>query len=224
MEVVETHTGYPRKRRQTRRRLLRAGTVLLAERGQTGVTAGLVASTAGVATGTFYNHFTSVDDLLDAIATDLLRGVEIGRDTMNDIEHDPAARVVIGVLQLLVMADTDPVSASAFVTLMSTLADFRARVRSIVAAAIADGVAESRFDVSADQATTNAVLGTTLQSMRSRFLGETTHDTAPDVARLVLRLLGVPSRSIGGVVERATATVNATVNPTVDTTDNAVPA
>ena len=181
---------------------------LLAERGPTGVTAGTVAATAGVAAGTFYNHFPSVDEFLDAIAHDLVRGVEIGRDTLAEIEHDPAVRVTIGVLQLLVMADTDPVSAAAFVSLMATRADFRARVRSIVGEAIADGVDADRFDVPADQATINAVLGTTLQSMRSRFLGETTHDLAPDVARLVLRLLGVPARSAPGIVDRAQRTID----------------
>lgn len=209
METDPESSGYPRKRRQTRRRLLRAGMELLAERGTMGVTAGSVASTAGVATGTFYNHFTSVDDFLDAITHDLAHGVEIGRDTLTAIEHDPAVRVTIGVLQLLVMADTDPVSASAFVNLVATRADFRARVRTIVAETIADGVEAGRFDASADQATTNGVLGTTLQSMRSRFLGETTHDIAPDVARLVMRLLGVPSRSIPGIVERARRTLDA---------------
>jgi len=183
---------------------------LLAERGPTGVTAGTVATAAGVATGTFYNHFASVDAFLEAIALDLVRGVEIGRDTLSEIEHDPAVRVTIGVLQLLAMADTDPVSASAFVSLMATRADFRARVRGIVGEAIADGVDADRFDVPADQATINAVLGTTLQSMRSRFLGETTHELAPDVARLVLRLLGVPSRSASGIVNRAQRTIDST--------------
>lgn len=187
--------------------------VLLADRGPTGVTPGTVASAAGVATGTFYNHFTSADDLLEAIAHDLVRGVEIGRDTLADIEHDPAVRVTLGVLQLLVMADTDPVSASAFVSLVASRADFRARVRSIVADAIDDGVQADRFNVPAGQATTNAVLGTTLQSMRSRFLGETTHDLAPDVARLVLRVLAVPTRSIAGIVDRAQRTLD--VSPIV---------
>ena len=36
--------GYPRKRRQTRRRLLRAGTVVLVERGPAQVTAGQIAA------------------------------------------------------------------------------------------------------------------------------------------------------------------------------------
>lgn len=203
-------TGYPRKRRQTRRRLLRAGTVVLVERGPAQVTAGQIASAAGVAVGTFYNHFPSVDDFVDAVADDLSRGVEIGRDTLNDIEHDPGRRVAIGVLQLLEMSDADPTSASAFVTLAALRPDFRARIRAIVGQAISDGVEAQRFDVAVGPAAVNAVLGTALQSMRSRVLGETDRDEAPAVARLVLRLLGVPTADIDSIVTQAATTLATT--------------
>jgi AcrR family transcriptional regulator len=203
-------TGYPRKRRQTRRRLLHAGTVVLVERGPAQVSAGQIAAAAGVAVGTFYNHFASVDDFVDAVADDLSRGVEIGRDTLNDIEHDPGRRVAIGVLQLLDMADTDPTSAAAFVTLAALRPDFRARIRAIVGQAISDGVEAQLFDVMVGPAAVNAVLGTALQSMRSRVLGETDRDEAPEVARLVLRLLGVADLDIDSVVTQAAATLAAT--------------
>jgi AcrR family transcriptional regulator len=201
--------GYPRKRRQTRRRLLRAGTVVLVERGPAQVTAGQIAAAAGVAVGTFYNHFPSVDNFVDAVADDLSHGVEIGRDTLNDIEHDPGRRVAIGVLQLLEMADTDPTAASAFVTLAALRPDFRARIRAVVGEAISDGVEAQLFDVVVGPAAVNAVLGTALQSMRSRVLGETDRDEAQPVARLVLRLLGVPTADIDSVVKHAAATLAA---------------
>ena len=190
--TVDTeNTGYPRKRRQTRRRLINAGTVVLAEHGPRHVTAGQVAAVAEVAPGTFYNHFPSVDELIDAVAHDLGRGIEIGRDTLNQIEHDPRQRVAIGVLQLLQMAEDDPASASAFVTLAAVLPEFRARVRGIVGQAIREGVEAGCFDVPPGPAATNAVLGATLQAMRSRLLDESGQTDAIDLARLVLRLLGV---------------------------------
>ena len=206
----EAATGYPRKRRQTRRRLLRAGTVVLVERGPAQVTAGQIAAAAGVAVGTFYNHFPSVDDFVDAVADDLSHGVEIGRDTLHDIEHDPSRRVAIGVLQLLEMADADPTAASAFVTLAALRPDFRARIRAIVGQAINDGVEAQLFDVAVGPAAVNAVLGTAFQSMRSLVLGETDRGEAQAVARLVLRLLGVPAGEIDSVVAQAAATLAAT--------------
>ena len=199
-------TGYPRKRRQTRRRLLRAGTVVLVEQGPAQVTAGQIASAAGVAVGTFYNHFPTVDDFIAAVAEDLTRAIEIGRDTLNEIEHDPARRVAIGVLQLLELADTDPTSASAFVTLTALRPDFRARIRAIVGEAINDGVETQVFDVGTGPAAVNAVLGAALQSMRSRVLGETGHDEADVVAHLVLRLLGMAKADIVAAIAQAQAT------------------
>ncbi len=196
-------TGYPRKRRQTRRRLLRAGTVVLVEQGPAQVTAGQIASAAGVAVGTFYNHFPTVDDFIASVADDLTRSIEIGRDTLNEIEHDPARRVAIGVLQLLELADTDPTSAAAFVTLTALRPEFRARIRALVGQAISDGIDAQVFDVTAGSAAINAVLGAALQSMRSRVLAETDHDEAPAVAHLVLRLLGVAEADIALAVADA---------------------
>ncbi len=196
--------GYPRKRHRTRRRMVQAGMAALAERGPAGVTAGGVAAAAGVATGTFYNHFPTVDDFFNAIAQDVARGLEIGKTTLTDSENDPAARVAIGVMQLLDMADNDAIAASAFVTLVAARPDFRARVRSLVHDVISEGVDAGRFDVPADSATTNAVLGAGLQSMRSLFLGESSHAEAAGVTRLILRLLGVPANEIDSLVARAT--------------------
>ncbi|MFK8024204.1 MAG: TetR family transcriptional regulator [Ilumatobacter sp.] len=201
----EPKVGYPRKRRQTRRRLVEAGTRVIAERGPGHVSAADVAAEADVAVGTFYNHFNSVDALIDAVAHELGRGIEIGRDTLAEIEHDPSRRVTLGVLQLLEMADTAPAAAAAFVGLAAVRPEFRGRLRSLVDHAIRDGVADGTFDVQPGQAATNAVLGTTLQSMRSRILGESGPDEVPDVARLVLRVLGTDADMIEQIVTDAVA-------------------
>ncbi len=178
---------------------------VLAERGPNHVTAAQISEAAGVATGTFYNHFPTVDDCIDAIAHDLGRGVEIGRDTLSEVEHDPAARVALGVLQLQAMADSSPTSAAAFFTLAALRPDFRSRIRGIVEHAIVEGVDAGTFDVGPGPAATNAALGATLQSMRSRVLGETDGSDAQEVARLVLRLLGATADVIDATMERVAA-------------------
>ena len=203
MTAPQTTAGYPAKRRRTRRRLLRAGVTQLAEQGPAGISAVGIASAAGVATGTFYNHFSTVDDFFAALAQDVGRGIEIGQAILADIENDPAARVAIGTLQLLRMADSDPASASAFVTLVATLPDFRTRVRTLINDAIVDGVNAGGFDIQAGTAPTDAILGAVLQSMRSIMLGEATYGEAASIANLLLRLLGVPPRKIDRIIDRA---------------------
>ncbi len=195
--------GYPRKRARTRAQLVRAAVKVLADKGPDRTTIGEVASVAEMAPGTIYNHFGSIDELLDAAAEQLVAGVEIAGGVLEVIEYDPAARVAIGTLQLLQMADTDAESAAAFVGLMAARPGFRSRVRTLVGSAISDGVDAGRFHVEPGPAAVNAVLGTALQSMRSRLLGETDASSAAPVAALVLRVLGLPEDQIDAVVERA---------------------
>ncbi len=201
--MASDDSGYPRKRARTRAQLRQAGIAAIAARGPEGLTVGEVAKLAGVAQGTFYNHFPSLTDLVEEIAEQLGTGVEIARDALDAIESDPAGRVAIGVLQLVDLADRDPDSAAAFVALAAARPEFRARVRAIIGRAIADGVAVGRFRVEAGPAAVNAVLGTCLQSMRSISLGETDGSIGSAVAPLVLRTLGVDDDEGARVVERA---------------------
>ena len=110
-------------------------------------------------------------------------------------------------MQLFSMADVDPTSAAAFVALVAAKPEFRARVRAIVGRAIADGAESGVFDVEVGPVATDAVLGTALQSMRSRILNDTDGSEAGNVARLVLRILGVEREKIEQVVQRATASL-----------------
>lgn len=201
--------GYPRKRARTRAQLRQAGMAAIADRGPEGITVGDVAKRAGVAQGTFYNHFPSLSDLVDEIADQLGTGVEIARDALDAIESDPAGRVAIGVFQLLDMADRDPIAAAAFVSLAAARPQFRARVRTIIGRAIADGVEAERFRVESGPAALNLVLGSCLQSMRSISLGETDGSVAAPVALVVLRGLGVAEREAARVVRSAEDVLNA---------------
>jgi AcrR family transcriptional regulator len=78
MSVAETHvisdaeSAPARSRRETRRRLLEAGTELFARRGLQGATSAQIARRAGVAAGTFYLHFKDKGELFREIVFDAL--------------------------------------------------------------------------------------------------------------------------------------------------------
>lgn len=191
VSTPDSNRGYPAKRARTQAGLRRAGMQALGTTGPAAVTVGQVAKLAGTSSATFYNHFGSVADLLSDITEELGAGVAIKGEAFARSAHDPAVRVAIGTLQLLELADQDPVASAAFVTLAGALPEFRTRIRSIVGRAIAAGVDQGRFAVSTGAAPVNAVLGTTLQSMRSRVLGEATTGDRDEVVRSVLRVLGL---------------------------------
>ena len=59
------------KRAKTRAQIVEAGTTLLAERPPEALTVGAVVEAAGVAKGTFYYHFQSIDELAAAVGAKL---------------------------------------------------------------------------------------------------------------------------------------------------------
>lgn len=183
-------SGYPRKRERTRKRLITAGMIVLARRGPDGATVGEIAGEAGVAPGTFYNHFPSLIDLVEAVVAELQAVVEIASSTLDSIDNDPPTRVVIGTMQLLDLVRADSASAAAFVSLLATTPTFRRRVRSVVQGTIESGRAAESFDVSDTTAAADAVLGSVVQWIRSDLARESGTVTAADRSQLVLRLLG----------------------------------
>ena len=200
--------GYPRKRARTRRQLLIAGMQELAAHGPDGTTIAQVAHRAHVSTGTFYNHFDSLGTLVGAIVDELASGVEIARDVLAQMEHDPAALLAIGTRQLLDLARTDPPTASAFVNLLATVPAFRRRVQATVRTAIADGIAAGRFEHRPAEITADAVIGVVTQWMRSRLIGEFNAALESDRLVLVLEIAGLPRTDAEAVVDHMSETLS----------------
>lgn len=199
-----TAPGYPRKRARTRRSLIAAGMVVLAAKGPDGATVGEIARQAHVSSGTFYNHFLSIEDLVESITGELSTAVEIGRDTLAVIENDPAMRVLIGTKQLLTLVDDDPASASAFVALLATVPTFRDRVRLLISGALGDGIAAGRFAQNNLMSLTDAVIGAVVQWMRT---GLARRDTAIVADRkgqfeIMLSIVGVDRAEAPNLLER----------------------
>ena len=203
-----TGDGYPRKRARTRRALLQAGMAVFAEQGPTGATVGAVAARAGVAAGTFYNHFPSMTDLLAAVTDELARGVEIASETLELVEHDAAVRVVIGTRQLLALAHEDPVAARSFVSLLATVPAHRARIRTIVRGAVSDGIDQGRFGRRDAGAATDAVLGAVVQWMRSLLAGEVV--ATEECLEIALAIVGVAPAEAGEAIEAARSSIAVT--------------
>ena len=89
--------GYFRKREKTRARLLEAAKRVMAGKGVEATTIAEIAAAADVAPGTFYNYFTTREEILDAVATSL---VEEFRRVMSAIQRtvdDPAERISIAI-------------------------------------------------------------------------------------------------------------------------------
>ena len=104
--------GYQRRRQETRRLLLEAACTLFVERGVEHVSIDAITSTAGVAKGSFYNHFESREDLFNELVEETLqqmlsRGLEF-TPPVDDRAGSSAGANVVHLLHAVVRPDYLP--------------------------------------------------------------------------------------------------------------------
>src|SRR4051794_9669278 len=83
-------TRFERRRAQSRAALVAAAQAFLAE-GQPGVPIQKVTERADVGIGTFYNHFSSKDELFEVAVSEALEMYAVVLDSFADETSDPAA-------------------------------------------------------------------------------------------------------------------------------------
>lgn len=105
---VRAQTG---RTARTRASLLESGRKLFAERPFDAVAIDDIVHEAGVAKGTFYNHFDDKDALLVAIVTDIRERIEAKVKMVNAEVADPAARIARAICVYAAMAADDPIQA-----------------------------------------------------------------------------------------------------------------
>lgn len=93
---------------RTRSSLLSAGRRLFAERPFDAVAIDDIVSAAGVAKGTFYNHFTDKDALITAIVAEIRGSIEAQILQANDLVTDPPARIARAACVYFACAVDDP--------------------------------------------------------------------------------------------------------------------
>jgi AcrR family transcriptional regulator len=139
------------RRQRTRQALLDAGLALFAELPVDAVAVDEIVAKAGVAKGSFYNHFSSREAFATAIVEDIRRDLEMKISEANRGVSAPAVRVARAImlyadyamrmpLQALVMGRADP------------LQHFEHELNDNVIADIKQGVVESVFKVGSIEA------------------------------------------------------------------------
>jgi len=197
----ESLTRGHRKRERTRRQLIAAGLRVLAEKGQ-GLTISDVVVAAEVSNGTFYNYFADREALLEALAEHT--ALSLAAAAAEEPIDDPALRFALATTRVLARAREDTTWARVILRLVSrpgSGVDLARHLREDLAAGHACG----RFDVPADDATVDQIVGGIAMTIRRLADG----DAAPDVpARAVvrgLRALGVDAAEAERLAREASA-------------------
>ena len=185
-----TRTGQ-RRRAQTRTRIVTAALEVFAEKGPDAPVIDDFIQAAGVARGTFYNHFASTEELLDAASRMLEDNVM--RWTLAAIGeiNDPALRFATGVRLWLRWSQADKVGCGFVVR-----SRFRGPlVERQLAADLKDGLDAGKFRFASVQVARDLSIGTILEAMRRLMTSRVSKSYTDDVARMILQGVGVDKRT-----------------------------
>ena len=100
------------KRARTRAQIVEAGLMLLAERPPEALTIDAIVEAAGVAKGTFYYHFQSIEELVAAVGAKLAESFDALLVPSRLDVPDPVERMAFAFTKFLEKAINDPLWAS----------------------------------------------------------------------------------------------------------------
>ena len=186
------------KRARTRAQIVEAGATLLAERSPEALTVDAVVEAAGVAKGTFYYHFESIEKLAAAVGEKLGESFdELLAPTRLGL-RDPIARISFAFSHLLDKAITEPAWARLVVQSAQAPTEFAPGVREDLMIGLTEAIGQERLTVQDIELAADIVLGIWLQVTR----GTLQRRAAPDLANValdaILRALGASQPDNGG--------------------------
>jgi AcrR family transcriptional regulator len=205
---LATHTGnepsdrQARRRRQTRTRLVRAAAALFARRGVDNTRINEITDEADVGFGSFYNHFKSKEEIVEAVLTETLAAQGVAVAALTGGLEDPAEVVAVAHRHFVELARTDPDWAWLLIRLdvsqklaLGALGPFAERD-------IGAGIKAGRFRVANRRVAMLDAGGALLSVMRDVLDGRSPKDAGRLHAEGVLRLLGLTPEDAAEVARR----------------------
>jgi AcrR family transcriptional regulator len=172
---------------------LEAGATLMAERPFEALTLDAVVDAAGVAKGTFYYHFQSLEELAAAVGEklgesfdELLAPARLGL-------RDPIARLSFAFTQFLEKAIADPVWARLVVQSAQAPTEFARSVRAHLKTDLSEARAQGRLTMQDIELAADIVFGIWLQVTRGTLQRQAAPDLVGRALDAVLRALGASS-------------------------------
>jgi AcrR family transcriptional regulator len=178
------------KRARTRAQLVEAGAVLLADRPPEALTVDAVVEAAGVAKGTFYYHFESLDALAAAVGEELAKSFDDMLAPARLGMPDPIARMSFAFTQFVEKAIADPAWTRLVVQSAQAPTGFVRSIRENLKADLASARDQGRVTMQDVELAADIGLGLLLGVMR----GTLERRAAPD---LVDEALAAGLRAIG---------------------------
>jgi AcrR family transcriptional regulator len=178
------------KRARTRAQVVEAGAMLLAERPPEALTVDAVVEAAGVAKGTFYYHFQSIEELAAAVGEKLGESFDELLAPARRGMPDPIARMSFAFTAFVEKAIADPLWAQLVVRSAQAPTEFARSVRANLKADLAEARAQGRLTAQDLELAADVVMGIWLQVTRGTLQRRAAPDLADRALDAILRALG----------------------------------
>jgi AcrR family transcriptional regulator len=176
---------------RTRRRLLDAAHSLIAEKSVADLRIAELTDHAGVALGSFQNHFASKDELVEAVVREAVEALAAEIVEAPGADDDPAAVAIAALRRFVRLAYDDPEFCHLLVNLSRSEELFVESIRPYAETALTRAVNAGVFEIEdMDIAVTSIVAGG-LAVIRRILDGHLGHDADIRLARITLLGLGV---------------------------------
>ena len=185
------------RRARTRAQIVEAAAVLLAERPPEALTVDAVVEAAGVAKGTFYYHFLSMEELAAAVGEKLGQSFDELLAPARLGVRDPIARISFALREFLKKAIADPVWARLVVQSAQAPTEFARSVRENLKTDLTEAKAEGRLTVQDLELAADIVFGIWLQVTRGTLQRRAAPDLADRALDAVLRAIGALAQPRG---------------------------
>jgi AcrR family transcriptional regulator len=182
------------KRARTRAQIVEAGTVLLAERPPEALTVDAVVEAAGVAKGTFYYHFQSIEELAAAVGETLAESFDALLAPARLSMADPIARISFAFTQFLTKAIADPDWARLVVRSGQGPTESLQSVRANLKTDLTEARAQRRLTLEDVELAADIGMGILLGVMRGTLQRRAVPDLIPQALDAGLRAIGASPR------------------------------
>jgi AcrR family transcriptional regulator len=192
---------------KTRQRLLDGGRKAFAEHGVEATSVLEIIRAAGVSQPSFYNHFTSKDELAREIAAEFFQKDKQAKQTVFEQTDDPAEAIAINVFHTLSIATEDPVIAWTLVKSEGLRDLVISSKKDPLAEMITTGIAKGRFVASDAHTIALVIRGGAFAVIQDMLNGTAADDVCACYQEMVLRMLGLSPQASTATVKRAQAKV-----------------
>jgi AcrR family transcriptional regulator len=199
-----------RKREAARQRLIEVAARLISERGTEGLRLREICTAADIGMGSFYSHFATKEELVEAVVADHVANVAESIITRASREDDPAEVAALAHRLFIQLTAEDRQLAWLLVRLDHGDALLETASLPRFGPVLERGIASGRFAPLNVEVMVSFIVGATLSVMRGLLEGRLAPDAGGESARILLGACGLSDQEARRIAARPLSAPSAT--------------